>query len=92
MTRLFEQQRELLQAMALRYQQPQAPKVVAKGEGSMAEAMVELARDAGVHLHPDPQLYRQLAHLEVGDEIPSEVYRAIAEIIAYVYWLNGRMP
>lgn len=88
MGHVWDNEEAIQQAIALFYDQINAPKVVARGDGAVAQQIIELARQHGVHLHEDPGLLKQLAHLEIGDEIPEEVYRAIAEIIAFVYWLR----
>lgn len=75
------------QAVALRYRQSQerAPRVVAKGAGAVAEALLRQANTAGVPVHVDPQLTGALMQLEVDAVIPEELYAAVAEVLAYVY-------
>jgi flagellar biosynthetic protein FlhB len=74
-------------AVALRYESDMpAPQVVAKGKGSIAERIIALAKEFGVHIHRDPPLARALyAMVEVGGMIPYDFYVALAEILAYVY-------
>jgi flagellar biosynthesis protein len=81
-------------AVALRYheEQDRAPKLVAKGKGLVAERIVQLAREHGIHVHEDPDLIAVLSTLEVNTEIPEELYRAVAEVLAFVYRVNERMP
>jgi flagellar biosynthesis protein len=65
-----------------------APRVVAKGAGHMARRIVELAEEHGIHVHEDPALTAVLSKLEIEAEIPPELYRAVAEVLAFVYRLN----
>lgn len=90
MSNIWENEASLKKAIALFYDQVSAPKVVARGAGDVAEQIIDLARKHEIHLHEDPVLLKQLEHLEVGDEIPLELYRVIAEIIAFVYWLKAQ--
>jgi len=78
-------------AVALRYQPElhKAPKIVAKGKGKVAEKIIELAREHGVFVHPDPDLIEVLSHLDLNDEIPPELYVVVAELLAFVYSLNS---
>jgi len=81
-------------AVALHYDpdQPSLPKVVASGRGSIAEQILELAFSHGVKVRSDPDLAEVLAAVEVDTVIPVEAFVAVAEILAYVYRANGRVP
>ena len=79
-------------AVALTYDQQSAPRVTASGTDEVAREMVRLAEEFGVHLHNDPVLSRMLATLDIGTEIPRELYELIAEIIAFAYHLQGKVP
>ncbi len=79
-------------AVALHYDGDNAPQVSAKGAGGLAEQIMSLAREHEIPLHEDEQLVEVLAQLELGDEIPETLYRVVAEIIAFVYVLQGRFP
>ncbi|MCH1931737.1 EscU/YscU/HrcU family type III secretion system export apparatus switch protein [Shewanella acanthi] len=79
-------------AVALSYDGQHAPKIVASGEGLVAEEIIALAKEAGVFIHQDPHLSDFLRLLEVGEEIPKELYLLIAELIAFVYMLDGKFP
>ena len=81
-----------LQAVALRYEGVGAPKVTAKGEGLLAEKIIETARDCGVPMYDDPQLAALLSKLELGDDIPETLYLAVARIIAFAYMVAGKTP
>ncbi len=80
-------------AAAIRYdaEQHAAPRIVAKGAGLLAERIIEVARANGVYVHEDPDLVAVLSRLDVDTEIPEALYRAVAEILAFVYRLNQRM-
>ena len=82
----------LTRAVALRYNHGKdgAPQVVASGQGEVAERILELAREAGVHVSQDTGLLELLAQLPLGSEIPEELYQAVAEVLAFVYQLNER--
>lgn len=77
-------------AVALKYDQKgqRAPLVVAKGMGEIAEQIIKLADEHDVHIHESPELLEVLIRLELGDEIPESLYRAIAEVIAFAYSLK----
>ena len=81
-------------AVALRYDETQdrAPKLVAKGKGLLAEQIIALAREHQVHVQEDRDLVAALSVLEVNAEIPEALYRAVAEVLAFVYQVNQRMP
>lgn len=80
-------------AVALKYEKEKdaAPRVVAKGRGSIAEKIVETARVHNVPLHEDKNLVEVLETLDLETEIPPELYRAVAEVLAFIYRLNGKM-
>lgn len=79
-------------AVAVRYQAESdaAPKVIAKGQGHLAERILAIARAEGIHVQEDPDLLNLLAKLNVDDTIPEELYRAVAEVLAFVYRLNRK--
>ena len=76
------------QAIALKYEAPQAPVVVAKGQGVLAEKIIEAARENGVIIKENPLLAQALGAVELDDEIPVELYTAVAEIIGFVLSLQ----
>ena len=69
-----------------------APRVVASGEGKVAETILALAREYGVPIHEDPDLAYALAALDIGEDIPPELYVVVAEVLAYIYRLAGSKP
>jgi flagellar biosynthesis protein len=75
-------------AAALRYDGRDAPRVVATGKGLVAEKILEAAREAGVPLREDAMLMEALATLELEQQIPPELYRAVAEALAWAYRLQ----
>lgn len=84
-------ERPTKRATALRYE-CRAPRVVATGKGLVAEKILEAARAAGVPLREDPVLVQALATLELDQEIPPELYRAVAEALAWAYQLSQKRP
>lgn len=79
-------------AVALKYDGEYAPRVTAKGSGITAEQIIELAEKNNIPLQTDTELAHILAQIPLGDEIPQELYVAVAEIIAFAYMLNGKTP
>ena len=77
-------------AVAVRYEAEQdaAPRVVAKGAGTVAERIIAVAQEHGVHVHEDPDLVAVLSKLDLDTQIPESLYRAVAEVLAFVYRLN----
>ena len=67
-----------------------APKIVASGKGSIAEKIIQTAEEAGIHIQQDPNLVELLAKVDVGEEIPVELYQTVAEVLAFVYKVNNR--
>ncbi|MFT5726687.1 MAG: flagellar biosynthesis protein [Desulforhopalus sp.] len=66
------------------------PKVVASGKGTIAEKIIETAQEAGIHIQQDANLVELLAKVDVGQEIPVELYQTVAEVLAFVYKVNNR--
>ncbi|MEW6115869.1 MAG: EscU/YscU/HrcU family type III secretion system export apparatus switch protein [Nitrospirota bacterium] len=81
-------------AAALRYtpQKDAAPKVVAKGSGAIAEKILQIAKEHNIPLKDDPQLVEVLSALDLYQEIPPELYRAVAEILAFIYKTTKKAP
>ncbi|MFA6448309.1 MAG: EscU/YscU/HrcU family type III secretion system export apparatus switch protein [bacterium] len=67
-----------------------SPKVVASGKGYVAERIIELAREHGVPLHQDRSLVELLVKMDLGDNIPYELYQAVAEVLAFIYRIESR--
>ena len=81
--------RSIPKAAALTYSGTGAPTVVAKGEGFIAKQIIDVADRYEVPLISDEQLVSVLINVPLGDEIPENLYLAIAEVLAHVYRLNG---
>lgn len=80
------------QAIALTYDGQSAPVLSAKGDDELAEAILAIAREYEVPIYENAELVRLLARLELGDAIPEQLYRCIAEIIAFAWYLKGKAP
>jgi flagellar biosynthesis protein len=80
-------------AVALRYKkdEDQAPKIVAKGSGKIAEKIIELAKAHGIYIKEDKALIEVLSTLDIYEEIPTELYKAVAEILVFIYSLNKKI-
>jgi flagellar biosynthesis protein len=74
---------------ALRYTGTGTPQVIAAGRGHVADTILARARDAGVPVHHDPELADSLAALALGDEVPEELWTAVAQVLAWAYSLDG---
>ena len=79
-------------AVALHYDKKNAPHISAKGYDEIAEAIIATAQEHGVPLHQDKELTALLSQLDLGDEIPRELYIAVAEVLAFAYMLTGKFP
>ncbi|MDQ0464051.1 flagellar biosynthesis protein [Caulobacter ginsengisoli] len=71
-------------AVALQYEAPGAPRVVATGRGEIGQAIIDTAREHGVPLEQNAALAEALATIPLDDEIPEALYRAVAAVIAFV--------
>ncbi|MEO4048390.1 EscU/YscU/HrcU family type III secretion system export apparatus switch protein [Pseudomonas sp. CAU 1711] len=80
------------QAIALAYDGNNAPNLTAKGDDELAEAILAIAREYEVPIYENAELVRLLARLELGDAIPEPLYRTIAEIIAFAWYLKDKRP
>jgi flagellar biosynthesis protein len=80
------------QAVALEYGRNKAPIVSAKGDQALARRIVQEAKRQGVYVAEDPRLLAMLSRLDVGQEIPEDMFTAVAVILAWVYWLKGMQP
>jgi flagellar biosynthesis protein len=73
---------------ALRYEGTGAPKVVAAGRGHVADKILAAAQDAGVPVREDPQLAAALSALARGQDVPEDLWLAVAEVLAWAYGLE----
>jgi flagellar biosynthesis protein len=77
-------------AVALKYESKSdnAPKVIAKGKGKVAEKIIDIAKKHNIFIHDDPDLIEALSQLDIHEEIPTELYGVVAELLAFIYALN----
>ena len=80
-------------AVALRYNKTQgkAPRVVAKGKGKVAQKIIDIALKNNIPLFEDRNLAQLLESLDLDTEIPPELYRAVAEVLVFIYRLNSKV-
>jgi flagellar biosynthesis protein len=80
-------------AAALHYRSgsDRAPTVVAKGRGHVARKIIALARKNGVPVHEDRHLVEILSTIDLYEEIPTELYKAVAEVLAYIYRMSKKL-
>lgn len=85
--------KQIKKVAALKYDQAtnMAPRVVAKGKGHIADQIIQVARENDVPLLEDRNLANVLEAMELESEIPPELYRAIAEVLVFIYRLNGKL-
>jgi flagellar biosynthesis protein len=79
-------------AVALHYDEVNAPRVTAKGSGDIAQQILEVARRNNVPLQENAELVKVLSKIELGEQIPQALYLAVAEVIAFAYLLKGKAP
>lgn len=81
----MRQGQEKKTAIALEYEPgDQAPKVVATGQGLIAEKIIDVAKESNVPVHKDEKLARSLSVLDIGEYIPPELYSIVAEVLVFV--------
>ncbi|MGA2125259.1 MAG: EscU/YscU/HrcU family type III secretion system export apparatus switch protein [Xanthobacteraceae bacterium] len=78
-------------AVALHYQKPGAPRVVAKGRGDVGQRIIESARAHGVPIEENAGLAEALAQVELEEEIPEALYRAVAEVLRFILRVSGQL-
>jgi flagellar biosynthesis protein len=80
-------------AAALQYKagKDSAPRLVAKGKGWMAEKIIQTAREHNIPLKEDPHLVEILSNLDLYEEIPPDLYKAVAEILIFIYKMNNKV-
>jgi flagellar biosynthesis protein len=79
--------------VALQYERQDrgAPRVVASGGGAVGENIIEVARQHGVPIERNPGLAAALAGVEIGDEIPLDLYKAVSEVLIFILRISGRL-
>lgn len=80
------------EAIVLKYDKnkDQAPKIIGKGKGKIAESILEIARENNVPIQEDSSLTELLGQLNINESIPQELYEAVAEIFALVYQVDKK--
>jgi flagellar biosynthesis protein len=78
-------------AVALHYDKKGAPRVVARGRGTIGEKIIEVAKANNIPIEENEVLAGALSNVEIGDEIPQELYKAVAEVLIFVLRLSGRV-
>jgi flagellar biosynthesis protein len=78
-------------AVALKYEKPHAPRVTAVGRGELAQRIIEIAEQASVPISQNPALAQALSKVEIEQEIPENLYRAVAEVLAYILRVAGQI-
>ena len=78
-------------AVALHYDRTGAPRVIAKGKGPIGAKIVEVARAHGIPIEDNEVLAGALSNVELGDEIPAELYKAVAEVLIFIMRMSGRL-
>ena len=78
-------------AVALEYDYKGAPRITAKGRGHVADAIVETARQHGITIEENHVLAQALAQVELDDEIPEALYRAVADVLTFVLRAQGSL-
>jgi flagellar biosynthesis protein len=78
-------------AVALHYDKTGAPRVIAKGKGTIGAKIIEVAKAHDIPIEENELLAGALSNVELGDEIPAELYKAVAEVLIFVLKLSGRV-
>jgi len=86
--------KKLKKAVALKYraQSDSAPRLAVKGRGELADRIIAVAKEHGVPIHEDGDLVEILAGLEIDKEVPPKLYKVVAELLAFIYRVNGKIP
>ena len=78
-------------AVALHYDRKGAPRVIAKGKGTIGAKIIEVAKANNIPIEENEVLAGALSNVELGDEIPAELYKAVAEVLVFVLKLTKRV-
>lgn len=76
-------------AVALLYEKPNAPRVVAKGRGWIGQKILDAAAEHGVPVEQNPALAAALSAVELDEEIPEALYMAVAEVLGFILRVSG---
>jgi flagellar biosynthesis protein len=77
-------------AVSYRPESDNAPKVIASGKGAIAQRIIDIAKENHIHIHDDPDLVEVLSKLDLNEEIPTDLYIVVSELLAFVYALNRK--
>jgi len=80
------------EAVALEYGQQEAPTLLAKGSEALALEIIEEAKKHGIFIAEDPQLVAILSRVGLSEEIPQDLYHAVAVMLSWAYWMKGLKP
>jgi flagellar biosynthesis protein len=78
-------------AVALHYEKPRAPRVVAIGRGALGQKIIDTANESGVAVEENPELAEALAQVELEAEIPANLYRAVAQVLGFILRASGHL-
>ena len=78
-------------AVALQYEAPGTPRVVAKGKGEIGQKIIDVAREHGVPIEENAALAEALSQVELGEDIPEALYRAVAEVLIFILRASGKI-
>ena len=84
--------KEEKKAVALEYGKNKTPKLIAKGDYEIAQLIINEAKKHGIFITEDAELVALLSKLELDEEIPDNLFNAVAVILSWVYWLKGMIP
>ena len=80
------------EAIAIEYGKRKVPVISARGHDDVVERILSEARKQGVHIAENPTLLALLSRVDLDEDIPPELYNAVAVVLAWVYWLKGMKP
>ncbi|UCD35264.1 MAG: EscU/YscU/HrcU family type III secretion system export apparatus switch protein [Nitrospiraceae bacterium] len=86
----MKKERSKAAALKYRHGKDSAPRLVAKGRGTVADKIIEIARAQGIPVREDRELVEFLSMLDLYQEIPPDLYKAVAEILAFIYSLKNK--
>lgn len=90
---MLKKDKQKKSAIAINYDKEKdiAPKIVAKGKGVIAEKIIDIAKQNNIPLYEDLDLIEVLSKVDVGQEIPPQLYKLIAEVLIYIYKSNNKI-
>ena len=90
MDELSDKDKENLQAIAIKYdsEQKKAPTIVASGRGKIAKQILTLAEENKIPMMEDPKLSKLLSALKIKSEIPANLFKIVAEVLAFIFYLE----